>query len=622
MVVMSVDPNCALLWNFSFPTGGSIGALPSSIEQTTDGGYLLSGTNFDLPNAPMWGIKLDVAGDIVWQKAYNVLPWTMHSTADCGFVVAGSYAISSKANAAWLLKLGSTGDLQWEHGYFAGSCAQGFTAFDAQPAAGEAYYLMLGGECADGIIAKLDACGTVDWLDLPAFASGNPALLIHGFTPTSDGGYAATGTVGSLSLPPLMTLKANSSGAVAPCSNISMAGPTLTDLAPPAVQVSVSDVSVQATNAVPVTVERALRRCSLLAMTMLASPWTAAATPSSGCGKTLASGTYQMTDQHVTRTYRVFVPSRYRPGTPYPLVIVFHGWGGDENEFLGDPSVTGLADERGYLVVAARGLGSTRPDDKPNSWSFRGSTTGLAGTDDLGGAHAAGAAATAAAAICDPARTPNFTYPSCKDVARNTCSWTQCQADDVAFALALVAAVESELCVDTAREFAAGGSNGGMFTWELGQNGKSARTFRAIAALIGLPHRGHLDAPARVGGMPVLGITGTHDTTVPPGAWENTHFTTSSDGSVYYYTGAAAMMRRWGNANGCPYSGKPAAAFNTRIPQADCRTYCSGSAQGWSGGSAGVGWPKVLDCRAATGHDYEFSWSWKLILDFFDAQSS
>ena len=129
-------------------------------------------------------------------------------------------------------------------------------------------------------------------------------------------------------------------------------------------------------------------------------------------------------------------------------------------------------------------------------------------------------------------------------------------------------------------------------------------------------------APARVGGMPVLGITGTHDTTVPPGAWENTHFTTSSDGSVYYYTGAAAMMRRWGNANGCPYSGKPAAAFNTRIPQADCRTYCSGSAQGWSGGSAGVGWPKVLDCRAATGHDYEFSWSWKLILDFFDAQSS
>jgi poly(3-hydroxybutyrate) depolymerase len=175
--------------------------------------------------------------------------------------------------------------------------------------------------------------------------------------------------------------------------------------------------------------------------------------------------------------------------------------------------------------------------------------------------------------------------------------------------------------VDAARVFAAGGSNGGMFTWELGQNPTSAPTFRAIASLIGLPHRGYLDPPAKQGGLPVLVITGTHDTTVPPGAWENVEHTTTSDGSTYYYTGASAMMRRWGPANSCPYRGKAAAAFDTGIPQADCRTYCGASAQGWSEGAARVGWPKVLDCRAAMGHDYEFSWAWKLILDFFDAQS-
>lgn len=27
-------------------------------------------------------------------------------------------------------------------------------------------------------------------------------------------------------------------------------------------------------------------------------------------------------------------------------------------------------------------------------------------------------------------------------------------------------------------------------------------------------------------------------------------------------------------------------------------------------------------CRAPMGHEYEFGWAWKLILDFFDAQSS
>lgn len=248
----------------------------------------------------------------------------------------------------------------------------------------------------------------------------------------------------------------------------------------------------------------------------------------------------------------------------------------------------------------------------------RGSTTGLAGTTEVGAPHTPG---TADAAICDSARTPNFTYPSCKNVAHNTCSWTQCQADDVAFALALVKVVESDLCVDTARVFASGGSNGGMFTWELGQNAASASTFRAIASLIGLPHRGYLDAPGKTGGMPVLVITGTHDTTVPPGPWESISYTTTSDGNAYYYTGASAIVRSWGTANSCPYSGTPATSFKTGTTQADCRTYCGGSAHGWSGGSAGVGWPNVIDCRAAMGHMYDFTWSWKLILDFFDAQS-
>jgi poly(3-hydroxybutyrate) depolymerase len=359
-----------------------------------------------------------------------------------------------------------------------------------------------------------------------------------------------------------------------------------------------------------------LARYVLLATAVFAPLW-CAAVPSVGCAKSLASGTYQMTDQNVTRTYRVFVPSRYEHGTPSRLVLVFHGWGGNENEFLDDVGVTTLADERGYILVAPRGLGSAAPDSSKNSWSFRGSTTGLAGTNENVASRRPRAASTA---ICDPAHTPNFTYPSCQSVARNTCSWTQCQADDVAFTVALVHEVESQLCVDTASVFAAGGSNGGMFTWELGQNARSAAMFRSVASLIGLPHRGYLDTPGKVGGLPVLLVTGTHDTTVPPGRWESTHYTTTRDGDAYYYTGATAIVRRWGGANSCPYLGRPAAAFQTGIPEADCRTYCDSNARGWSSGTAHTGWPKVLDCRSPMGHDYGTSWAWKLILDFFDAQ--
>jgi polyhydroxybutyrate depolymerase len=361
-----------------------------------------------------------------------------------------------------------------------------------------------------------------------------------------------------------------------------------------------------------------LKRCCLLAMTMLAPTLGWALTPSAGCGKTLATGSYQMANQNVTRTYRIYVPSGYMPRTPFPLVMVFHGWGGDENEFLDDKNVRRLADQRGYIVVAPRGLGSGAPDSNRNSWSFRGSTTGIAGTMENAASRTLDSAA---GAICDPTRTANYTYPSCKNVARNTCSWTQCQADDVDFTIALVNEIESKLCVDSGRVFASGGSNGGMFTWELGQNAASAPIFRAIAPLIGLPHRGYLDTQAKPGGMPVLVITGTHDPTVPPGAWEDTRHTTTSDSDKYFYTGASAMTRSWGTANSCTYDGTPAVSFSSGTAQADCRTYCGRNASGWSGGAAGGGWPKVLDCRVPMGHTYNFRWTWKLILDFFDAHS-
>ena len=350
------------------------------------------------------------------------------------------------------------------------------------------------------------------------------------------------------------------------------------------------------------------------AFALLAPILAAAADPSAGCGHSLASGTYSLSDQGVTRRYRIHVPSRYDPAIARPLVLVFHGWGGDENEFLGEAVVGSLADARGYIVVAPSGLGAGAPDSRRNSWSFRGSTTGVAGA---GGGDAT---EVASSPICDATRTRDYTYPSCAGTARSTCSWTQCQADDVAFTMALLAEVEGALCVDRARVYATGGSNGGMFTWNLGQDARSAPRLRAIAPIIGLPHRGYVDPPATRGRLPVLVVTGRQDPTVPPGSWEDAGPTTTRDGDRYYYTGATAMTRRWGDANGCAYQGASAREFDAGTRRADCRTYCAADPAGWSEGKPGVGWPNVLDCRASMRHEYDLGWSWKLVLDFFDAQ--
>jgi len=351
------------------------------------------------------------------------------------------------------------------------------------------------------------------------------------------------------------------------------------------------------------TVRKMLARSLLLAG--LASFPLIAGSRDPGCGAAmLDSGTHTIVHGGLTRTFRLYVPPGYRRGVPAPMVVVFHGWGGNEDEFLGESAVIDAARARGYILVAPRGLGSAAPDRSHNSWTFSGSATGL------GGDGARLEMVTVPAPICDTALTPDYRYPSCKaGIANNSCSWTQCQDDDIDFSLVLVHYIESRLCVDAKRVFASGGSNGGMFTWELGQNPRSAPTFRAIAPLIGLPHRGYLGGPGRPGRVPVLLITGLNDHVVPPGAWESDAFTTTSNGSDrYYYTGATAIAQRWAVAAGCDTSRKARVVDHGR-PEADCRTYCPAS---------GSRWPAVIDCRAPMGHDYGLPWSWKLIMDFFD----
>jgi polyhydroxybutyrate depolymerase len=330
----------------------------------------------------------------------------------------------------------------------------------------------------------------------------------------------------------------------------------------------------------------------------LVASWSCARAADTGCGRpVVASGVYTLRHHGVSRRFGVHVPAGYDGRQPVSVVLAFHGWGGDETEFIGDAAVTQDADRRGVLVVAPRGLGSGTPDRRNNSWTFRGSASGVSPRGEP---------------ICDATLTPDYRYPSCRsDVAKSTCSWTQCQDDDVDFVRTLVARVQSTWCVDAERVYAVGGSNGGMFVWELLQNPATAKLIRAAAPIVGLPHRGYLDGPAGATATPVILITGRRDPVVPPGAWDDpSATTTSNDSDRFYYTGATAIMRRWAAAAGCPVAATEAST-PVGSPQADCRSYCA---------PADGRWPRVLDCRADMGHAYGLDWSWPLLMDFFSRQ--
>ena len=333
------------------------------------------------------------------------------------------------------------------------------------------------------------------------------------------------------------------------------------------------------------------------AMTLSVAP-ALAERPSAGCGAAVpASGIYTIADGALTRTYRMHVPAGLDAAKPAPLALIFHGWGGDENEFLADPVVTGEADRLGFLLVAPRGVGSEAPDMSYNSWTFDGSATGI-GKDGQ--------------PICSG--DINYAYPSCgpvgEGVAQNGCSWTQCQTDDVAFVGALIDEIGKTACIDLDRVFATGGAKGGMFTRGVGQNGQTAMAPRGVAPVIGAPPQGGLDPPARPDGLPVLLITGNQDPTVPPGSWEDPAMSTTADTDLYHYTGATGITRTWATAAGCSID-SPAAAVEFGAEGMDCRSYCAAD---------GSGLPPVLDCRADMAHDYALAKTWPMVLDFFNRQ--
>jgi hypothetical protein len=86
--------------------GGSDGDRAYSIQQTTDGGYIVAGYSFASYSFPndgdvsgnhgtddYWIVKLDAGGNLVWQKSLGGsredFARSIQQTADGGYIVAG-----------------------------------------------------------------------------------------------------------------------------------------------------------------------------------------------------------------------------------------------------------------------------------------------------------------------------------------------------------------------------------------------------------------------------------------------------------------------------------------------------------------------------------------------------
>ncbi len=163
------------------------------------------------------------------------------------------------------------------------------------------------------------------------------------------------------------------------------------------------------------------------------------------------------------RTFRIALPSDYDRSTPAPVVLDFHGLGSSGVQQALVSGVDFEADRAGYIAVIPDGAVNDLLDTR--LWNLStGDTGALAGL----------------------------------------------AVDDVAFTSELLDLLESQLCIDTARVFSMGLSNGGFFSTVLAC--ELSDRIAAVATVAGIIHPSSCD-PVRP--VPVLHFHGTADNVVP-----------------------------------------------------------------------------------------------------------
>ncbi len=103
--------------------GGSEDDYPSSILQTSDGGYIVAGISrsFGHGSSNIWILKFNTVGDIEWQKTYDtdILDevYSIQQTSDGGYIIGGEINFYFSGGFIFVLKISSFGDIEWKHYY-------------------------------------------------------------------------------------------------------------------------------------------------------------------------------------------------------------------------------------------------------------------------------------------------------------------------------------------------------------------------------------------------------------------------------------------------------------------------------------------------------------------------
>jgi hypothetical protein len=109
--------------SFAKTYGGTDLDFAFSVQQTSDGGYIVAGStaSFGAGCDDIFLIKTDANGNIIRAKTYGGTDWdraySVQQTSDGGYIVAGYTVPSVRAYDIFLIKTDANGNVQWAKTY-------------------------------------------------------------------------------------------------------------------------------------------------------------------------------------------------------------------------------------------------------------------------------------------------------------------------------------------------------------------------------------------------------------------------------------------------------------------------------------------------------------------------